>query len=191
MILSAALFHLSILFCLELIALTGALFLFLYIKKENFEKMYSYISVGILSFVILTMLGSFVGAICMHCCRQHGESEEKRIFIQREMGHGMGMGMEGMGRGMWMHGMGMERGMGEGMGRHHGNMRMDEGCPEGGGREGCSEMGECRGEGMKGCEKTEGCEMECCKNKEGHAEMKPGKMMTRKDSIMEKKQGKK
>ena len=178
MILSAPLFHLSILFSVELLALTGALFLLLYIKKENFGKLYSYIAAAITGLVLLMMAASFVGAICMHCCRDHRGGEEKRMFIHREMGPEMEMGR----------GMGMHHEMG--MGHHREMMGMGEGCPEMG-KDGCSGMGECSGAGMSGCEKTEGCEMECCKNKSGHCDMKPGKMEMHKDSIVVKKPGKK
>jgi len=167
MLLTCHLFQIGLLFCVELLALTGAIFLFLYIKKENFGKWFQFASAAIIGLVLLTMAAGFIGAICMHHSRGNGEreNEEKRIMMFHR-GMGPGMGMEGM----------------EGMRHHRGMMRMEGGCPEG--MEGCKDMGECGKSG--GCEKMEGCEMECCKDKkDGHCDMKP-KMM-KKDSIVEKK----
>jgi hypothetical protein len=182
MLLNCPLFHCSLLFSVELLALTSAIFLFLYIKKENFNRWYTFIAAAIIGLVVLTMAASFIGAICMHCKGEHREREEKRMMFHHEMG---GMDMEEMGR----HG-GMMRIEKECTGDMEGCKGM-EGC-EKGGMEGCKNMGECGKTGMSGCGKTENCEMECCKGKkDGHCdmkEMKDGKpKMTKKDSIADKK----
>jgi hypothetical protein len=171
MILLCPLFHVAALFCLELLALTAAVFLFLYIKKENFNKWFSFAAAAIMGLVLLTMAASFVGAICMHC---HGGKEEcreeKRMIFRHEMGRGMEMGMEGMNP-------------------HERVIRIEGDCPEG--MEGCKNMGECGKSGMEGCEMTKGCEMECCKGKkDGQCdmkEMKENKMTIKKDTVIVKK----
>jgi hypothetical protein len=155
MILLSALFHLSALFSIQLLALTGALFLFIYIGKQDLARWYKLASVAILSLVLLTMLITFIGAICMHCHREHREH------------HGMGMRMQGDDD---------EREMNWG-GHHRGMMHMDmngmTGCPgmEGmnpgacsGGMEECGKrMDCCKGMGM--CKEMAGCEeKDCCQN---------------------------
>lgn len=193
------LFHLTALFAIELIALTGALFLFVYLKTQTqvLSKWFSFISAAILGLVVLTMLSTFIGAICMHCChRGHGgEGEERRIMMMhREFGGEMGMPG----------------------GHHRGMMGMESECNEGKceGMEGCEEMKGCdmKGEGMKGCDMKGGegmkgcdmkscegkemkdCDMPCCKDKKGHCEMNGmgGKtVIIKKDTIIGKKPAKK
>jgi hypothetical protein len=54
------------LFPMELLALTGALFLFLYIKKENFNVWFSFAAVTIMALALLSMVCTVIGACCMH-----------------------------------------------------------------------------------------------------------------------------
>jgi hypothetical protein len=189
------LFHLTALFTIELIALTGALFLYVYLKTQTqvLSKWVSFISAAILGLVGLIMLATFIGAICMHCCghRGHGgEGEERRMIIHREFGGEMGMS-----------------------GHHRGMMRMEGECSEGKceGMEGCEGMKECEemrscdmkgGEGMKGCDMKgcEGkdmkdCDMPCCKDKKGgHCDMdgmKGKTVIIKKDTVVGKKPAKK
>jgi len=180
--------HILGLMSFELLALAIVLFIFVYIKKQNLNKWFHFGAAAIMGFLMLIMLATFVGAFC-HCCghgRGHEEREE-RVIMRGEMGGGMEM-----------------------MGRHHRMMGMMRGMECEGGE--CSEMrgGECR-EGMEceggSCEmKGSACDMPCCKNgekcemdKKGeHCDMSKGKcdmggmhMMMKKDTVVEKKGGKK
>jgi hypothetical protein len=182
MVLASTLLHFGALFSIQLLALTGALFLFVYIKKENMNKWFSFAAAAILGLVLLTMIASFVGAICMHCCEQSrrahegGERREERMIIRGGMGEGMEM-MERHHRMMEMKGEGMECGE----------------CPEGACKEGmecCKEGGKCEMDGKGGkCEmdgKGGKCEMEMMM-KGGHGEMGGKHMMIKKDTIKPKK----
>jgi hypothetical protein len=171
MILAMALFRMSALFSIQLIALTAAIFLFLYIKKQDLNKWYSFASAAIIGLVLMSMAACFIGAVCMHCCGGHrGEGNEEKRIIIRGGEDGMGMGMRGEHRRMMMH-------MGEG----HGGAEMNC-CPE---MKGHGEMRGC--EGMEGCEGMKGCEMECCKGKEGHCDMDGKKVIITKDTVAVKK----
>jgi len=198
MILASACFHFIGLFTLELIALTGALFLFVYLKTRTplLSKWFSFAAAAILGLVVLIMAGTFIGAICMHAHgerRGHGEreGEERRMMFHHEFGGGMGMPG----------------------GHYRGMMRMEGECGEGKcegmeGREGmggCEEMRSCDmkgGEGMKGCDMKgcEGkdmkdCDMPCCKDKKGgHCDMdgmKGKTVIIKKDTLIGKKPAKK
>jgi hypothetical protein len=199
MILISALFHLSALFSIQLIALTGALFLFIYIGKQSLARWYKLVSVAILGLVLMTMLGTLIGAICMHCHREHREHHEMGMRMhdddEREMNWGghhrrmMHMHMEGM------PGMPGCPGM-DGMNSGH--------CNE---MECCGEMMDC-GKGMGSCKEMEGCnEKGCCKDpahctnsgdaccdkskcKQGGEQIER-KIIIRKDTIIQKKSIKK
>jgi protein CpxP len=87
---------------LELLALTGALFLFLYIKKENFNIWFSFASVVIIALVLLSMACSIIGGMAHHRRAKHHEEEGYRHRMFR---HEMGMRRMSMG---WMGREGME-----------------------------------------------------------------------------------
>ncbi len=186
MILVSACFHLIGLFTLELIALTGALFLFVYLKTRTtvLSKWFSFSAAAILGLVVLIMAGTFIGAICMHCAhRGHEENEGRERGEQRMMmfHHEFGGGMD------------MER-------HHRGMMQMEGECREGGK---CEEMEGC--EGMKGHEEMKGCDMKgcegmnmkdcekaCCKDKKGgHCDMDSKTVIIKKDTFIGKKPAKK
>ena len=190
MILLSALFHLTALFSIQLIALTAALFLFIYIGKQSLARWYRLASVGILALVLVTMLGTFIGAICMHChreCREHRDMRMHGGDEEREMNWGehhrgmMHMQMEGM-----PECPGME-------GSHSGACSSMQGCGEM--MDCCKGMGSCKeipGCDAKGCCKTpehcmnggEGC---CDKSKCMPGEQTERKIIIRKDTIIQKK----
>jgi hypothetical protein len=167
--------HLMALMSFELLALAIALLVFVYIKKQNLNKWFHFSAAAIMGCLLLIMAGTFVGAICMHCCGNRGnENREERMIIRGDMGEGMDMFQ-----------------------RHHRMMGMMHG--EGGE---CREGMECK-EGME-CERNEKCDMPCCQNgakcemdeKGGKCDMSKGKcemggMHMKKDTIVEKKGGKK
>jgi hypothetical protein len=187
MILASACFHLIGLFTLELIALTGALFLFVYLKTQTtvLNKWFSFSAAAILGLVILIMAGTFIGAICMHCCGErkgHGENEGRERGEQRMMlfHHEFGGGMDMPGR--------HHRGMMQMGGEYNEGMNMEGRCE---GMEGCEGMKGCD---MKGCEgmNMKDCEKECCKDKKGgHCDMDSKTMIIKKDTLVGKKPGRK
>ncbi|HWY34615.1 MAG TPA: hypothetical protein VNX68_08210 [Nitrosopumilaceae archaeon] len=152
------------LFSVQLIALTCAVFLFVYVKKQQLNKWFTFISVAIAGVVLLTMAATFVAAICMGACgRERGEG--KRMFMHHEMG-------------------------GERMGKHGGWDRdRDEEREEGRDRwkrdrEDCDDQEECNENEKHG---------ECCKGKEEKEENctvfspGPGKVIIiKKDSVVQK-----
>jgi hypothetical protein len=81
----AIFFKLSMLLSVQLIALTGAIILCIYVKKQDAGKWYSYLANAIMGVVVLMMLATFIGSICMACCRHHEEEGERRMFIHKEM----------------------------------------------------------------------------------------------------------
>ena len=180
MILSSVLFHLSALFTIQLIALTGALFLYIYVGKQVLSKWYSMASVAILGLVLLTMAGTFIGAICMHCHREHREHNER----------GMQMMMHG--------GFDSDEDM-PGEGHHRRIIRIERDGMEGMNMQSCPGMGAC--EGMGGCEGKEECKgkagMDCCHEGKGSctmtggAEQKDKKIIIKRDTVIEKKTQKK
>ncbi len=106
--LAAVLFKLGILVSVQLIALTCALFLCIYVKKHELSKWYSFFSTAITSVIVLMMVATFVGIICMACCKRncHEGGEEKRMYMHQKMwrgGHGgCQMNEENCGRGEGM-----------------------------------------------------------------------------------------
>jgi hypothetical protein len=88
---------------IELLALTASIFLFLYIKKENFNIWFSFASVVIIALVLLSMVCSIVGGFMHHKHeKKHGGWGGRRGMFRHEMGMGhMGMGRMGMGGMEW------------------------------------------------------------------------------------------
>jgi hypothetical protein len=178
MILASALFHLSALFTLQLLALTGALFLFIYVGKQELNRWFSMTAAIILGLVLLTMVTTFVGAICMHCHHERHENEERSMMMHGDFGPGMGEG------------------------HHRRIIRIERDGPEGMDMENCPGMGQCSGSepcmgGGKDmdCCKGETCTMagqkgmDCCKG--GTCTMDGKKVVIKKDTIIEKKMLKK
>jgi hypothetical protein len=164
MILTNVFFHLSALFTLQLIALIGALFLLIYIGKQELNKWFSLVAAAVIGLILLTMAATFLGAICMHERGERHERQERNWEREGDCGPAMGMGMHGQ-----------ERRIIRIEGDAHSNMGMP----------GCPNMGECQN--MESCGNTAGCDMPCCKDKDGHCDMDGKKMIIRKDTLVKKK----
>jgi hypothetical protein len=84
----AAFFKLSALFSVELIALTCAFFLYVYIKRQQpAEKWHLGISIAIICLVVLVMSGTFVGVVCKATCEKN-HYEDEREGYKKEMWNG-------------------------------------------------------------------------------------------------------
>ena len=90
--LAAVVFKLGMLVSVQLIALTCALFLCIYVKKNDSGKWYSFFSYAITSVILLMMVAAFVGMICMACCKRgcNEGGEEKRGHGYHQMWRGQG-----------------------------------------------------------------------------------------------------
>jgi hypothetical protein len=82
-------FKIAIISLLHLIALIGAVFMYIYVKskKDSMPKWYSYVAIGFIGLVVLMKIIFVAIAICVICCRHHGGGgEERRMFMmQHEM----------------------------------------------------------------------------------------------------------
>jgi hypothetical protein len=79
------LFQLSALISIQLIALIAAIFLFVYIKKQDLIKWYAFIAVSIIGVILFIMLATFIGVMSM-AGRHHRNSENQGDgFNRREM----------------------------------------------------------------------------------------------------------
>jgi len=81
------LFKLSALLSIQLIALTSAIFLFIYIKKHDLTKWYTFIATAIIGFVLLIMLATFVGVIAMAGRHQQNSNNRRDEFAHHPMRH--------------------------------------------------------------------------------------------------------
>lgn len=60
--------HFIVIFSLQIIALIGAIFLKLYVQKNDFGKLYNFGSKFILVLVHLMLVATIVHAVMYHCC---------------------------------------------------------------------------------------------------------------------------
>jgi hypothetical protein len=82
------LYKIAVISLLHLIALLGAVFMYVYVKakQDKLPKWYSYLAIGFIGLVILMKIVFVAIAICMMCCRHHGgEGNERRMYMQHEM----------------------------------------------------------------------------------------------------------
>jgi hypothetical protein len=77
------LFHLAGLFSIQLIALTFAIFLFIYIKRQELCKRHTFVATAIIGVILLMMLATFIGIVCM-ASRLHINPENERDGYNRE-----------------------------------------------------------------------------------------------------------
>ena len=101
------------LFPMEVLAFTGALFLFLYIKKENFNIWFSFVAVILMALTVLSMACTVIGAVHGHKHKKHSHQGHGEYSFRGGMGMGrMGMGHMGMEGAGWGR-SGMEGNWGE------------------------------------------------------------------------------
>jgi ABC-type nickel/cobalt efflux system permease component RcnA len=81
------LFHLTALVAVELIALTFTMFLFVYIKKQELVKWYTFIATALIGLVLFLMLVTLIGGLIMVSRPHKKHSREEGNFNRNEMKH--------------------------------------------------------------------------------------------------------
>ncbi|MBI2269624.1 MAG: hypothetical protein HYU69_04615 [Bacteroidetes bacterium] len=152
----------------ETLVLIAALFLLIYINKNQLSKWYRYAGIAIVVFIMGLMLCS-VAASCRMCghkkmggCEMSGMGKHKRMMCMSATMQGGCCEQMMQGCGNKMMGCGMGHGMG--MGMHHGScgMGMGSGCMMGSDKGHCGmDKEDC---GMKNDDEKEECMKKCGKD---------------------------